>query len=66
MIPIKLLYPVDIHTCAFVNLMARLFLVAFFVIECSWVHCELCVGSGCTAFRDCSGIDHEDAIDDLF
>jgi len=61
-----LLYPVDIDTCAFVNLMAQLFLLSFFVVECPWVHCELCVGSGCAAFREGSGVDHEYAIDDLF
>lgn len=66
LIPIMLLYSVDIHTCALVNLMAHLFLVAFFVVECSWVHCELCVSSGCAAFREGSGVDHEYAIDDLF
>lgn len=60
-----MLYPVNVHPCPFVNLMAHLFLFSFFILDFPGMDRHLRIATCCAAFGECPGINHQYAIHDL-
>lgn len=57
--------PRDIHSGSFEDLVTQLFLLTLLVRHLSGVDRHVCVCPGGSTLRQCSGIDDEDALDDL-
>ena len=57
--------PVDVHSGSLVELVVELLLLALVVCDASLVDCHLGVGACGPALGQSTGVDNEDAIDDL-